>query len=405
MKIAIVGCYYNMESYKCMMDALISIGNTVDFFPMLYYHHNDKNNVEKDFQAFLDGKSSNDKVIVNRQSNKDPLQIIIWRCYLAPKKIFQMTRDQGIINVLYNCTDPFETMEHNIDSSNLSEILPYFDTVFTTSKKSIDIYHQHGVKNVYHTTMAIDPMIHKPINAKSYDCDVSFVINSLYIDNPYGIDRKKLLDRILQISNIKVDVYGPSYLKEFYPNNYVAEVPYDQSSKIFATSKINLNTHHINPDNNGDSLNERTFQIIASGGLMLTDIPHTSILCADCFIKIDETNIESQITDILQRYDNCSIIRDIKKTAISSSKKFTFKIVMTNILNQIKKDFFKNERPAFQSQSVNTNIKQLIDTYKYQDEIKHLVQIIKLTGPSDELFDQLKILSNTKGININNLIK
>jgi len=408
MKIAIIGCYYNIESYKCMMDALSTGGNTVDFFPMLYYYHNDRNNLEKDFVSFLDGKSSNDKIIVNKESSKNPVQVIIWRCYLAPPKIFQIARERQIINVLYNCTDPFETMEHNLRSSNLAEILPYFDAVFTTSKKSIEVYGRYGIKHVHHTTMAIDPLIHKPFDTKIYDADVSFVLNSLYLDNPHGLDRKKIIDRVARIPNVRLKIYGPALLREFYPNNYVEEISYDQSARVFSSSKINLNTHHVNPKDNGDSLNERTYQILASGGLMLADIDDDSFLCSDCFIKLDEVNLETQIKDILDRYDTCSAIRGIKKRAESSSKKFSFKTVMTSILSQIKKDFFKNNySPTLSAVLPSSSIdkKRLLDRYAYQSEIITLIQAIMLIGPSKELFDQMKLLSDIEGIDINKFVR
>lgn len=408
MKFALIGCYYNMESYKGMTDGLISSGHTVDFFPMLYYFHSNKSNLEKHFELFLDNKSSDDKMIVS----PGKIDVIIWRCYLSTAGTFEMTKSRGIINILYNCTDPYETFNNNLQTNGLDRILKYFDMVFTTSKISIPLYQKYGVKYVYHTTMGIDSNIHKPqSNNKNiqYVCDVSFVINTLYINNAHGLDRKKLLERITKIPNIRVHIYGPRFISEHFPSNYIEEIPYDQTHKIFSSSRININTHHV--IDNGDSINERTYQIIGSGGLMLSDIESDldgNLVNGQSFIKLDEANLEEQIMKILKTYEQDPSIDQIKTSAIKTSKKFTFKRITDDIVSKIQKDILKIEPNttvsrcfAYDISTDINNVRKIEDVYSYIEELHTLLKLIKLTGPIPELIEQLEIFSQIPELDIN----
>jgi len=396
MKIGIIGYYYNIEFFKSISDAFIELGYMVDFFPLLYYHHSGHKNLESHFALFLDNVSSDEKIVVS----PGKINVLLWMCYNAPVEIFKMAHTKEIHNVLFNHGDPYESFECNAFCNKLQEKCKYLDMVFTVSKLSIPFYEKYGVKYVYHTSLGYDPKYHFLSDSTvNYTTDVSFIISNLYMDNGFGIDRKKLLDKITNIPDITVRIYGPSTIKNYFPNHHVEQISWEHTRDIYMSSKININTHKV--INNGSALNKRTYQIMASGGLMLMDVPSNDFFTANMeYICLDYDNIETQIRTILADYNQTNI-SDIKKNACYKISDYTYKLMVTNFIQKINSKLNFKLQYAIRPGPIMDNIREIIDKYEKSEEIQLLLQLLYLSKSNGDILHQIQLFANEPDIKIN----
>jgi len=400
MKVGLIGYYYNIEFFKSITESFNLLNIKVDFFPMLFYHHSNNNNLDHDFEQFLNNKSCDNKIIVS----PGKIDVLIWMCFTAPPHIYKLAQECGIYNILYNHADPFETYESALKCNKLDESCKYIDMVFTISESSIPFYKKYNIQHVFHTATGYNQKIHNYNEKITYMSDVTCIFGNLYIDNIYGFDRFKLLEKISKMEDITFKIYGPSSLKQFFPDNYVDDIQINDTAKIFASSRININTHKIL--DNGAALNKRTYQIMASGGLMLMDCKSNSILTENKeYIRIDYDNIESQIKTILENYEN-NKYAEIKKKSIIKSTEFTYEKIVTDFVRNINKYLIKCENTDHNNifDEAKTYIPMMYDSYNISAEIKLLLQLLKCYGPNINIFNQLNLLANIDGININEII-
>jgi spore maturation protein CgeB len=97
-----------------------------------------------------------------------------------------------------------------------------------------------------------------------------------------------------------VAVYGPPDWTPLLPSalqdTYRGPLPYSELPDLFASSKINLNLHSLQCP---DSLNPRDFDILASGGFLLSDY----VSEADGGLLVDESHtlFFKHQTDLLEK--------------------------------------------------------------------------------------------------------
>lgn len=389
MKIGLIGFYYNIGSFESMTNGFTKNGAKVDFFPLMYYMDHDKKNLREHFESFLNGKSLNDKIICS----EGKIDALVWKYYNIPTDVLRdMTAKYSIPNIMYNWNDPEITSDSAIEHNKIDLFVKYMDLVFTTSKLSIPFYKKHGVKNIEHITAAYDPNHHHAVRDPKYIYDVTFIINNLYEGNELGIDRKKLIDDIISIENIRFGLFGVPQLKNHYEKYYVSELSNDKISEIINKSKININTHHT--QSNGGSLNERAYQILASGGLMLMD--HCSefdehIKCGEDYIRLDILNVKKQIIDILNQYTSFT---SYKISGHNKIKGYTWQTVTNTIIKSFNKIFGKklnNTNEKVTALEVKYNGREILDRYTIENELFPLFRLINEFGPDELLLFQLKV--------------
>lgn len=394
MKIGLIGYYYNIGPFLSLTNGFVKNNVKVDFFPLMYYMDHDRTNLLTHLEAFINGKSLNDKII----SSDGKIDVLLWKYFNIPIDILSKIKENNnIINVMYNWHDPEITSDSAIEFNSLNKFVKYMDIVFTTSKISIPFYKKYGVKNIEFTSAAYDPSNHRINKNIKYKYDISFIINNLYEGNELGIDRKTLIDNIIKIPNIKFALFGIPQLKNHYPLHYIGELSNDKLSDVINESRININTHHT--QQNGGSLNERAYQILASGGLMLMD--HCSeydehIKCGEDYVRLDQVNIIDQITDILKNYDNYA---SYKVSGNNKIKKYTWEFVTNNIIKTINKIY--NKKPNIDVEITNADIKlngyngrEILDRYTIESELFILFRLIREFGPNSLVLNQLSESTN-----------
>ncbi len=179
--------------------------------------------------------------------------------------------------VAYYWDDPFLRYAKTIGGGediryrNVIRNFSEYDYTFVYDPSYIDELKKGGAKEVFDLLDWYEPELYKPISLnndelKLYGADVSFV------GSPYPT-RVELLNKL---QNFNLGVWGPLFMwKEFfgkYPKikeAYRGEAHGSISAKIYNASKINLNLH--DKFQCIESVNNRTFQILACSGFEIVD--------------------------------------------------------------------------------------------------------------------------------------
>ena len=236
----------------------------------------------------------------------------------------------NINHLLFNWDDPY-----NRSVCDLFNKAKYFYIVYVTSEENLGYYTNNSAHKAVYLLPGYNPLIHYPINSNFYPsnninpyiCDVSFCCTNLYDDYTYSnqyINRKKLIDDLYEAQkkfNFKLNLYGTKVLN-IYPLSYKGYIPYDETNMVYNYSKINLCTHV--QQNAYKYINERTIQILGSGGLLLIDkvdgLEQILTPNEDCII-LDKNNYVEQIINILKNYDN---FISIKHNGYNKSLQYTW---------------------------------------------------------------------------------
>lgn len=312
MKILLVGYYKFAEGFKGAMSALKNnFEYDIEFFPLTEYtqEYSDENiNI---LERFINHTIDPNEITPNAiyiNNNVTP-EVILWWNFNIDEKFLLMSKSYKCLNIFYCWDDPFWS-----DCRTNDFIFQHLDVVFTCCNKSINYYKLNGCNNSYYLPPGFDPEVHHPIlEYPKYDTDVSIVCTNLYNDEIHEgrtINRQKLLQEIIVDSTINLKIYGPEFLREIFPDHYQHLIDFNDTHKIFSRSKININTH-VRRD--GDMyINERTCQILGSGGLLLVDETNglNKILQKNkhCLF-LDEKNILKQIQNILKHNECFDTIR------------------------------------------------------------------------------------------------
>jgi len=300
MKILIV-CYYELkDALKCAAESLEKLGYSIISYPLfkMAYDINDKREDYKEhFDAFIE--------------QKNPDILLFWFINI-PSKILQAIKEKHANRyfIWFNWDDPWLWFEKGADVQNKCGC---FDLVMVSSTSKLDEYKKYGAKDAICVFPGFDPKKHfpNPSSSKQYKYDVSFCFTNLYDDKTYFdqfIQRKQLVDDLVQQKDIRFALFGPQHLKILYPEHHQGHIPYSKTSEIFNQSKINLCTHVCH--NFDHYVNERCILVLGSGGLLLVDPVKKldEILNEECVFLKKEGYI-SQIKYILKHYESYEQIK------------------------------------------------------------------------------------------------
>ncbi|QXE18944.1 glycosyltransferase [Clostridium sp. 001] len=151
------------------------------------------------------------------------------------------------------------------------------DFVFSISNSTVDFYRKMGIKAAY-MDFGFSPKIHKYTQCdENYKASISLVANAYpnvlknYPDHYRRISMETLIVPLLK-NNIRIDFWGnnwdkvKSYVKCDIPKEWIhGHIPYKDANKVYCSSKIVLGLQ-----NYPDQLTQRTYEILASGGFLLT---------------------------------------------------------------------------------------------------------------------------------------
>lgn len=305
MKLLITSYYDLKESLLCASNALTQLGFVVTNYPLFRYYMDNNDKLDNYVDHFID---------YIKQVNPD---IILWWYIGIPSLDMDKIVNNSSMckHIFFNWDEP-----QNWSLCDIKNKAKYFDSVFVCCEEKLNDYINLGTKHSYLLYPGFDKQIHHPLiedldDIDKYSCDISFICTNLYTNydefpNQF-IPRKQLVDDIYlnqKKYGYVFHLYGPQQFGELYPDSYKGFINYEDTNKVFNYSKINLCTH-VNY-NQYKYLNERTFMILGSGGLLYVDPVygiHDVVKQNECVI-IDKDYI-NQIVNILDNYDDYYIIR------------------------------------------------------------------------------------------------
>jgi len=169
--------------------------------------------------------------------------------------------------VLYNTDDPrfllkTGSLVEKLLSTHLQKVLDYIDLIATPSKKCVQMYQKLGARKAVHIPFACNPQMHYVLLREKKLKTVLFV-GALY-------PRRTKIFRELIRRRLPIMIYTGSKLQSKLLNKWVRKPVWGRKfALLHSISRIGLNIH-IESDLTWKA-NMRTFEIPASGTLLLTD--------------------------------------------------------------------------------------------------------------------------------------
>ncbi|MCM3627596.1 glycosyltransferase [Paenibacillus glycanilyticus] len=152
------------------------------------------------------------------------------------------------------------------------------DFVFSIHRPTVERFQQLGIRAA-HLDFGSDSSVHRRLKPlQKYKGAAALVANGysrLYRKNPrnYRFQSLRRLVNPFLSSGIKTDLYGQSWktMKRIFRKPIPASrihdyLPYQDASKVYSSVD-----YVLGPQNATDRLTQRTYEILASGGLLITD--------------------------------------------------------------------------------------------------------------------------------------
>jgi len=200
------------------------------------------------------------------------------------KWIGTYVHEAGIPLVYWAVEDPAFTETWSLPL--IREIRP--DFVFTISTATVDFYRQQGIKAA-HLPFGYHPSVHSPGEVLSkYQCSIAVVANAYpdiltrllanpvdfnKLPNYYRLTSLYTLVRPLLAEKIRIDFWGrdwdqiPQILGVDIPPEWQhGFLPYKEARNVYSSADLVLGLQ-----NYPFQVTQRTFEILASGGVLLTD--------------------------------------------------------------------------------------------------------------------------------------
>lgn len=188
-----------------------------------------------------------------------------------PSGLATLAQKNGAQTVYYTIDDPLA-----VDTGG--NIAPFeCDVVLTCCQDSVKKYQANGLE-AYLMYPPVDVDYHYCDYRSEIAVDISFSVGNCYVKSRFSqilADRRDIIRTLKGAGTIALygkwadsGWGGPNGLPEMEAQ-YKGFIPYDKLRKVFASSRINLNSH-VRPDG-FMYLNMRTFECLGSGGFMLSD--------------------------------------------------------------------------------------------------------------------------------------
>ncbi|PKG21760.1 CgeB family protein [Niallia nealsonii] len=191
-----------------------------------------------------------------------------WKQELICKQV----KDSGIPHIYWAVEDPHFTL--NFTLPLIARMKP--DFVFTLSSSLVDFYKKLNIRAA-HLDFGYEPSIHHPTSVTQYDYSIAVVANAypkVLTESPEHFRNNSLhaLIKPLVKKNIRIDFWGQHWdkmgevLGVDIPQNWIhGYLPYKDAYKVYNEAKI-----IIGPQNYKSQVTQRTYEILGSGGFLLT---------------------------------------------------------------------------------------------------------------------------------------
>ena len=173
---------------------------------------------------------------------------------LLPRYIGKIKNETGARLALWFPDDP------RFFNSLTSHIAPYYDAIFTSSRRAIEQYKSISVNNVSRLPFACDPKIHKGI------LDPSNLIRRALFIGTYSPKRYSFIRKLVK-AGAPIDIIGSKWRFPFDRHVVGASLQGMEYVHKLQSYSMVLNIHQ--DVNYGPNM--RTFEVTGSGGVLLTD--------------------------------------------------------------------------------------------------------------------------------------
>lgn len=264
-----------------------------------------------------------------------PDLIITMGCTPANKSVKQqlmisrIARKSGVPLVYWATEDPGY---HKVFSVPLVRRMKP-DFVFTIHRPTVKLYKKRRIPAA-HLDFGCDPFIHRRVpTIKKYRSTASLVANGyirLYRKKPgnYRFKSLRMLVNPFIAKGLNVEVYGRDWgrMRHFFrtrlPKRSIhGYLPYTVANKVYSSADF-----VICPQNAGDRLTQRTYEILSSGGLVLTnDTPEIRRKFRPG-IDLLVTSSEKMTRDLIDKYSKLPGERErIRRNAVRTAARHTYK--------------------------------------------------------------------------------
>lgn len=216
-------------------------------------------------------------------------------------------KEKNILIANWNPDDFFNSKNSN---KNIINSLKIYDIVFSSRKHLFDEYRLNGIKNPTYLEWYFLPEYHMRSKV-----DVK-IINKITFVGTYSKRRDQIINEI--DSNNLIEIWGSGWNKSkvVSKSNVIYHrqiLDQNKFSEVMQTSLINLNILTIE---NRDLTNLKIFEIVASGGILLTEKNKSSmeILGGNCFYFEGIQDINNMI----------SVIKSLSKKELLEHKEKTY---------------------------------------------------------------------------------
>jgi hypothetical protein len=314
----IIGYYHLADGFKTASNYLVKDFD-VFFFPLLHYRDCGYN-IQSELSRYINGECCEHYECGLREQQPPMSVVIFWNFSyftVSHERLNLFISTKNAINhktmiLAYNWdpkppTKPIEPIK--------MLFIRLLNAYITGDGREIKELRKRGEYNYVYCPSGFDPTVSLYQYDPKYECDVSLVCTNLYTDyelfprKHVRVHRKELTDLLYQHRNeIRFHLYGPPSFAEMYPECYRGgPISYEECSKVFSNSRINLCLHATSHNNYHKYIyfSERLPQIMGAHGLVYCETEYRYILKPDVnYILADSNDPIKQITEIIQDYQN-----------------------------------------------------------------------------------------------------
>lgn len=383
-KFAIIS-YYEPKDY---LSTIMSIFEKkykwkTTYFPLYMYCYDRNSKVDNYIDVF------------SEFMKKEKPDIVLWWFIDVSLSVFTRIKLENpkTFFVIYNHSDPVNLNKSFLDKCKL------FNHVITVCKQNVGLYGIHTKNNyIDFCPPCYDNTLFRSYSPdeisfldKSFSCDISFICDSLFLDqSEQVINRKSLIDIVgkhCDSMNLSFHLYGPDILNKFFPKYYKGEINYINLPSLFIMSKINI-IPNVGYKKLLSMNNFNLMSVLACGGIVLLDNINGFDKFFDKSVFIyNKTNILEKINEILENND----LESVRENAIKISEKYTWEY-FTDII------FTKYNHYAFDTRSYvkNHNLLEEKDFIYWIERFKkNIIDIpYRITIPPEFDLDNYKTLYN-----------
>lgn len=257
-------------------------------------------------------------------------------------RIAKLARLSGVPYVFWSTEDPGYTDIFSLPLIRRTKP----DFVFTIHRPSIKIFKQHAIRAA-HLDFGSDPDTHyrtKPI--QKYRGTAALVANGyhkLYRTKPYHYrfqSLRRLVNPFLNQS-LKTDIYGRDWkkMKRIFSKPVSSRrvhgyLPYQEAINVYGSVDFVLG-----PQNAEDRLTQRTYEILAAGGLLITDDTPEVRKWFRPGKDLLVSSSEKETEQLIKKYSkNAKLREQIRQNAVRAAVAHSYKNRAKYLLSVLKKE-------------------------------------------------------------------